>query len=96
MHMFRGKTNMFREIASLPRLNTYLLCIAQVPRLKMELHETSKLFHGSAAFPCINTTVFRINTHLLYRNKPFLSVNLKHHPDCTPEFTHATRLGRGE
>ena len=36
MHMFRGKTNMFREIASLPRSITYLLCLAQVPRLKTE------------------------------------------------------------
>ena len=86
---------MFCGIASLPRLNTYLLCIAQVPRLKMELHETSKLFHGSAVFPGINMTVLRINTRLLYRNKHLLGGNLEQHTDCTPEFTHATRFGRG-
>ena len=67
---------MFCGIASLPRLNTYLLCIAQVPRLKMELHETSKLFHGSAMFPGINMTVLRINTRLLYGNKHLLGGNL--------------------
>ena len=49
--MFRGKTNMymFRGIVTLPRLNTCLLCLAQVSCLKMKpfymkLHDTSKLF----------------------------------------------------
>ena len=90
--MFRGKTNMFRGIATLPRLNTCLLSSAG-SRLENEtlLHETSKLFHGSAVFRRRNTAVLRGNRRLLRGN-------LKQPPpDCTPEISHATRRrGGGE
>ena len=63
---------MFCGNLSLPRLNTYLSLSNAGSALENGtlLRETSKLFQGSAVFPGVNTTVLRINTRLLHRNKP--------------------------
>ena len=52
---------MFRGIASLPRLNTCSSLSSAGSPLENEtlLHETNKLFHGSAVFLRRNTAVLR-------------------------------------
>ena len=67
------------------------------------LHETSKLFHGSAVFLRRNTAVLRRNMRLLRRNtavllenKRLLRGNLKHPPDCTLKFLILLVLGEEE
>ena len=90
-HMFRGKTNVFLGIVALRRLNTCLLCLAQVPRLKTKPFYMKLVNCFIEVFLRRNTAVQRRNmrlplrnTAVLRENRRLLRGNLKHPPDCTP------------
>ena len=89
--MFRGKTNVFLGIVALRRLNTCLLCLAQVPRLKTKPFYMKLVDCFIEVFLRRNTAVQRRNmrlplrnTAVLRENRRLLRGNLKHPPDCTP------------
>ena len=89
--LFHGKAHMFRGIATLPRLNTCLLCLAQVPRLKTKPFYMKLVNCFIEVFLRRNTAVQRRNmrlplrnTAVLRENRRLLRGNLKHPPACTP------------
>ena len=92
-HMFRGKTNMFFGIATLLRLNTCLLCLAQVPRLKTKpfymklvncFIEAHECFSVEIRLFCVEICACCVETRLFCVEIDAFCVEIKNTPRIAP------------